>query len=315
MSLVDCYWIKPVGSSYTWNEVNLYKNDFRDTFSLDLLVENEKPSLVGKTNFLPSASLSGDLKKKWLINEKDKVRVMVKGNYSDGCLQSLSEVFATCIYDSQMYTTDYVRYGLIQISSNGKKIIGCQCKNFCSESLEFISAYDIVSTVKKPNDVNYYQLYLSILENSGVSCRSVYDLQIMVDFVITNTDRHFNNFGVLRNPDTCELVKIAPIFDSGNSLFYNMGYVPVGRGLLDIDVTSFYNKEVKLLSQVSDRSVLDVRKLPSGDFLYKLLYIDKVLHEEKRERIVKAYLKKIEYLLDFQNGADIWSYNYLKKKG
>lgn len=32
------------------------------------------------------------------------------------------------------------------------------------------------------------------------------------------------------------------------------------------------------------------------------------------ERISQAYRKKIMYFLDFQNGADIWSYKYLKNK-
>ncbi len=36
LSLTDPYWLNPVGSGYTWSCVNLYKNNFRDTMSLDL---------------------------------------------------------------------------------------------------------------------------------------------------------------------------------------------------------------------------------------------------------------------------------------
>ena len=37
----------------------------------------------------------------------------------------------------------------------------------------------------------------------------------MTDFVLTNTDWHLNNFGVLRDSKTLKFIGIAPIFDSG----------------------------------------------------------------------------------------------------
>ena len=48
------------------------------------------------------------------------------------------------------------------------------------------------------------------------------DYQIMTDYLLTNTDRHMNNIAIVRNPDTLEVLGFAPIFDSGNSMFYNM---------------------------------------------------------------------------------------------
>ena len=41
------------------------------------------------------------------------------------------------------------------------------------------------------------------------------DEMLVVDFLIANEDRHFNNFGLLRNPETLEWIGAAPIFDSG----------------------------------------------------------------------------------------------------
>ena len=32
LSLSDCYWIRPQGEELSWNEVNLFTNDFVDTF-------------------------------------------------------------------------------------------------------------------------------------------------------------------------------------------------------------------------------------------------------------------------------------------
>ena len=42
---------------------------------------------------------------------------------------------------------------------------------------------------------------------------------IVFDALICNTDRHFGNFGVLTDSHTNRILKPAPLFDHGNSLF------------------------------------------------------------------------------------------------
>lgn len=310
LSLTDGYWLNPVGSGYTWESVNLYSNAFRDPIPLDL--ESTFVSIANKTNFIPSASLRGDLQKKWLI-DKDGIRIIVKGNYSDTCVQSISEVLASDIYSRQSYQIEFAPYSFLEIESNGKKIVGCKCPNFTTEDLEFIPAIDIVNSMKCPNDKNYFQFYLELLEQHDIDCREFYDMMLMVDFVISNTDRHFNNFGILRDSNTLQWVKPAPVFDSGNSMFYNLAHVPTGANLLDIAVTSFYKKEVKLLSQVKNRGLLKIAELPTVEYVFALLGTDDTLDQNRKEALVEAYKTKIAFLDDFQNGADIWSYDYLRE--
>lgn len=60
-------------------------------------------------------------------------------------------------------------------------------------------------------------------------------------------------------------------------MFYRSSYIPVGRGLLDIEVTSFFSKEMRLLKQVRDRQRIDLRLLPSGQYVYQLLSRDEHL--------------------------------------
>ena len=50
-------------------------------------------------------------------------------------------------------------------------------------------------------------------------CRLFTDIDTSFDAVIYNEDRHFGNFGVLRNNHTGKIIKPAPIFDNGLSLF------------------------------------------------------------------------------------------------
>ena len=47
--------------------------------------------------------------------------------------------------------------------------------------------------------------------------RKQMDLQCLVDYIITNRDRHENNIVFLRDIETMRIFDIAPIFDSGSS--------------------------------------------------------------------------------------------------
>ena len=41
---------------------------------------------------------------------------------------------------------------------------------------------------------------------------------VLLDYLLVNEDRHFNNFGIIRDANTLKWLDVAPIFDSGESL-------------------------------------------------------------------------------------------------
>lgn len=310
LSLTDHYWICRQDEYFLWQDINLYTNPFKSAYSLDL--QDDMKSIAAKTEFIPSASLKGDLKKKWIIDE-DGVRRLVKGNYGSSCRQSLCEVLASEIHKRQSVL--YTPYSLIKISCGGNEIIGCECPNFTDISTEFVPAVDVVEEKKKPNDMSWYEFYLAVCLDHGLDIRNFMEYQILSDFIISNTDRHLNNFGILRDTDTLQWIGAAPIFDSGNAMFYNAGSVPDDKALLKIQVTSFYDTEVKLLKCVKNRALLDISKLPDDNYLYSLLKRDVSIKDEVNEKIVCAYNRKIRYLGDFQNGADLWRYRLFSSSG
>lgn len=306
LSLTDHYWLKERGNTETWADVNLYTNQFKSSYSLDLT--DDIKDIKSKTNFIPSASLKGDLKKKWIIDTTGVCR-LVKGNYGNTCRQSICEVLATNIHYLQNKIR-YTPYSLINISSNGQNIIGCECPNFTSITTEFILAIDIVNIYKKPNNLSYYEFFIQVCANYGLDIREFMEYEVMTDFIISNSDRHLNNFGILRDSRTLQWLSYAPLFDSGNSMFYKASYIPVDKALLKLEVTSFLSKEVQLLRYITNRGLVNISNLPSESYVASLLQKDINTRDEVNERLIKAYNKKIKYLQDFQNGADIWSYNY-----
>ena len=79
-----------------------------------------------------------------------------------------------------------------------------------------------------------------------------------------------------------------------------------------MEVTSFVSKEVKLLQYVTDRGLVNTERLPDDNYMYDILSKDETSSEMEITKMVEAYRTKIKYFIDFQNGADVWSYKYLK---
>ena len=258
-----------------------------------------------KTRFKCAAS-QGELQKKWCIDENGK-RYMVKGNYGSSYQQSLNEIFATNLHQKQGFT-NHTEYILTTVDvEGGIEGIGCMSYDFCSENLECISAWELLQTIKiKQNESLYYPLK-KVCVSIGISdddFTRFMDYEIMTDYLISNTDRHMNNIAVVRNPDTLEIKGFAPIYDSGNSMFYNIPYTELEHvKLSSIKTHSFIARESKLLSYVQDRNAVDLEKAcMSFDVYEKDLYERQI----RIPRLKKLYEQKLMKLEAFQKGKNIW---------
>ena len=216
ISLIDNYWLKPLESDLKWKDINLYQNDFQEIDFHFETISNMSP-------FKPSATTQGELQKRWAIRNGE--RFLVKGNYGDMYRQSINEVFASMLHEMQGKT--HVHYDLINLPTELGGGIGCICQNFTSENLEFIPAYDVSCYGKQPNSVSVLQYYQDVAVRFGIEKQTMQDFldyQILSDFLLTNTDRHLLNLGILRDATTLKFISPAPIFDTGNSMFYNGHY-------------------------------------------------------------------------------------------
>ena len=130
------------------------------------------------------------------------------------------------------------------------------------------------------------------------------DYQIMTDYLLTNTDRHMNNIAIMRDPDTLQILGFAPIYDSGNSMFYNIPYEKLSQVRVDnIKTHSFVEKESKLLQYVRNRSLVNVDKAEMDFSIYEM----DVVERQIRIPILKElYEKKRENLRAFQKCKDLW---------
>ena len=293
LSLTDHYWIKPVEADFRWQDVNLFTNNFRDAVGEMQLSGHihDVPELPTDA-FSPSSSVQGELRKKWIIS--DGKRFLVKGNHGGNSQESLNEVVASLIHQRQG-KQPFVTYSPIQIEQDHP--LCCICESFTSNDVEFIPAIDVVESAKKDNALSLYEHYIKVCSAHGLDdsvTRFFLEYQILTDFILTNTDRHLNNFGVLRDTHTLKFVGMAPIFDSGNSMFWQNPRLPDRDDLTRVEVNSFRGKEMQLLDYVTDKSAVDSQLLPSCDELREIYEKDPLI--PCLDSILLGYQKKIDLL-------------------
>lgn len=232
---------------------------------------------------------------------------MIKGNYGESYQQSLNELFATELHKKQGFQ-NYTPYQEVLITvQGGIEGLGCLSYDFCSENLEMISAWELLQSIKIRQNESYYYPLKRVCLSFGMKEEefdSFMDYEIMTDYLLSNTDRHMNNISVVRNPDTLEILGMAPIYDTGNSMFYNIPYEQLDRVHLDeITTHSFILREIKLLSYVKDRELVDIDKAELDFTIYKKDLLERQIRIPKLQEL---YARKRMKLKAFQSGKDIW---------
>ena len=145
--------------------------------------------------------------------------------------------------------------------------------------------------------MSMYEHFIAVCLAHGLEeakVRSFLEYQILTDFILTNTDRHMNNFGVLRDTKTLKFIGMAPIFDSGNSMFWQSPKLPEYDDLTKVKVNSFRTTEKQLLGYVQDRQQVDVSKLPTEEELRSIYALDPLI--PCVDTIILGYEKKIDLL-------------------
>lgn len=292
VSIADHYWLCPKDKKQdlNWEKVNFYDNDF----SSDLLfVSLYKSSLdeSARANKTPNTSNNGSLPQMW--TKKDSDLFLIKTGQRPIYQQPYNEAVISDIM--KVMNMRGVTYDLSYITTADVSI----CQSFTNSRIEFIPAWQF-DAKQKPNNESYYEYYLKKVTECGIDqklARKQLEQMIMLDFICVNEDRHWGNFGVLRDSDTLEYTGLAPIFDNGNSLGYMS--LSIRSGQLNDYSKSFGNthqKELKFIRYM-DMDLLDIcDKIPEIlDRNYKKLRRP-IFGEDRVEEISNLLVKRINNL-------------------
>ena len=206
LSLNDSYWVVPSDFSSTFKEYNLYENRFSEVLSLVAYTGVGTANQAFTTS--PELTTQGMLRKAWRFIENDGIYLYKGGTegFANSGKEPYSEYYACQI--AKAMGLNAVEYDL----ENWKGILASKCKIFTDIDTSFVSIGRIVKTGGIKACLDYYQ---TLGNNFSESLKSM----LVFDAVIYNEDRHFGNFGILRDNHTGKIISPAPIFDNGLSLF------------------------------------------------------------------------------------------------
>lgn len=215
LSLNDAY--RVVNNEHPFvpfKKCNLFENRFDEVLSLVAYTGligvnyNYRANLRGGICSTPELTTGGMLPKTWRWTKQGIM--LYKGGtsgFANAGLEPYSEFYATQV--AQKMGLDVVSYGL----ERWHGILASTCPIFTSKDISFVPAHILMQETNT---------------NSLEECARVYDKfgflnafkdMLLFDAVVCNEDRHYANFGMLRDNYTGKIICPAPIFDNGLSLF------------------------------------------------------------------------------------------------
>ena len=206
LSLNDSYWVVPEGFDGKFSDYNLYENRFSEILSLVAYTGITQSDAAFSTS--PELTTDGMLPKAWRFIDGEGIFLYKGGTsgFANSGKEPYSEYYASQV--AAVMELDAVHYDL----ENWKGILASKCKLFTDIDTAFIPIGRLVRSGGLDAVVKHYD------EMGDVFYNAIRDM-LVFDALTYNEDRHFGNFGLLRDNHTGEIKAPAPIFDNGLSLF------------------------------------------------------------------------------------------------
>ena len=215
LSLSDHYWIDKKPYNKKWKDVNFFENIYSEDIGNILFDKNFTLNKANNNRNDPNGTLAGSLRKMWKFYEKENQSFLLKGGSGIFRQEPFNEYFASLLLDELKF--EHVPYN-IEKDNNNEYISICPC--IVDNNLEMISAKDICR--KYEIEQNYNSIINLAKKKKCEPFIDSINKMVILDYLIDNEDRHWNNFGIIGDAITGDWIKGIPIFDNGYSLWNNI---------------------------------------------------------------------------------------------
>lgn len=210
LSLNDSYWIADELEKKTFDQVNLYNNRFSRVLA-NIAFTGYGSSVRSSFASSPEFTTNGMLPKCWRrIDGKVYLYKGATSGASNTGYEPYSEKYAYLV--GKQLGFDVIPYKISKWNGN----LCSSCEIFTSKDISYIPVGRIVRSGGLEAVRKYY-------ETLGDEFVVALNEMLVFDALICNTDRHFGNFGLLVDSHTNKILRPAPLFDHGNSLFNYAG--------------------------------------------------------------------------------------------
>ena len=206
-SLSDCYWMKDVEETYTWEQVSLFENPWEKAVtSTALLGTNQTFHTLVQKIHTPEFTAQGMAAKAW-IREADGLYLYKVGKKelpASGILDALHIPHVSYI-EAENNSLEKIadRNHIEKIYKSGEKIV--KCRIISSEETALVPWEDF-QVYCSYHDKNEYDMV------KEMDAANYYKMQI-ADYILGNEDRHGANFGFFMDNRSGKLQGLYPLMD------------------------------------------------------------------------------------------------------
>ncbi|MBE5951821.1 MAG: hypothetical protein E7260_09560 [Lachnospiraceae bacterium] len=255
VSLQDNYWVKLEDEKITWNDVNLRTNSLSEIVT-QVSLHGSSLSLSGMVH-TPELTGQGAYAKAW-IREEDGLYLHKRG--ANGSWESKIEVMVSNLLDfCNVPHLKYESSSSVDIQTQ-ESVYTCKCKCMTTEDISILSGMDFTSWCNV-RGVDPYKEALKI------DPEMIYKMWI-VDYLISNRDRHGLNWGFFYDCNTMEILGCHPLYDHNNAFDNALMY--------DKDATYLYDQRMTM-REAAKRAMEHVdfhftKEITRDDFLTERQY-------------------------------------------
>jgi hypothetical protein len=212
LSLSDHYWIDRKPFNNKWENINLFENKYNDVIGR-MLFDSKFKIVEEIEDYNPNVSTGGKLKKYWEFDKDEYISYLIKGSSGPYYQEPFNEYFCSLL--SHNLNFKHTSYTIEK--RNGEWVSKCKC--IADTEIEMVDAEDL----RRKYGINrtYEGLIMLAAQMSFMELKDGLHEMIILDYITENTDRHWNNFGILRNGNTGLWVGVIPIYDNGYTLWNN----------------------------------------------------------------------------------------------
>lgn len=295
-NLSDHYWIKPSGSDMTWGKGNFFTNDFSEDIGKFIIGDNFS-EFKNMSSSTPDLFSNGEQDKRWIVSEGK--RLLLKYGEQPYYEQPFNEVLASEI--CKKLEIPYVKYSVVIRNGMCPQVFS-SCPCFIDENTEFVPAGFLQYVEKRQNSVSFYDHLINCCKKVGMkdaaAIESGLQKMLVLDYIVGNSDRHFGNFGFIRDADTLEWKGLTPVFDTGNAMFYDFSTSDLRKGRTLDDIVkckSFAPTQEQLLSRFGKRFGdlnIDFDRLSGIEDYYRGILLKNPKADEERIELLTGILKR-----------------------
>ena len=219
LSLTDCYWYKPVGSSLKWEDVNCFERDYDKSLG-EAILKCDYETLAKADLLVPDLTLGGITKKAW-VNVGGKL-MLLKSEAGESPFVERSELLSARLTERLLDENDRLTYTREDFC--GESYIACEgmIKDHeelipAGQMIEMLGCCEYNSLKMISKDRQMLERFTETVRALGVEDIDAYLAKIAAAFNLTLAgDCHTSNFGFIRDLKTMKL-RAAPLYDRGRS--------------------------------------------------------------------------------------------------